>query len=385
MANNQIVKAYFNGTGIPYPYYTTEAELMELLDQEIDKRNPMIADLDDIFRGTAQIETTLNDMSKGGKVDEVYEKVAKLYGKTIDVFITSWFLNIRTLLRYGRIKNDKNFGFFVEKCFRVGENAELVVHPEAYFPERFKGMGVKTTSQTIEDSLQTTKKNRESHQMYKRIKQAILGYTDQEIMEMCKSDQRFQNWCDDVVLFAVYRFVLFDEKIECTPLDDSKIIEEEEDCKQREQKLAEQEDYAEYLRLLLEQEVAEQEHKDKLAKAEEKRKKDEIKAKAKAKSKEASKRNIPPFPPNMREKGKQDSSMVCNKKAQLEWLKKHVPNWDGTLWNKKQANKYIDDIKKGIDVIICDTVPIAEACGSANDDYEGLVQAEAFVCDFVRL
>jgi hypothetical protein len=77
--------------------------------------------------------------------------------------------------------------------------------------------------------------------------------------------------------------------------------------------------------------------------------------------------------------------MVCNKKAQLEWLKKHVPNWDGTLWNKKQANKYIDDIKNGIDVIVCDTIPIAEACGACNDDYEGLVHAEAFTADAYNL
>jgi hypothetical protein len=158
-----------------------------------------------------------------------------------------------------------------------------------------------------------------------------------------------------------------------------------ERAEREKRELEEQEDHAEYLRLVLEREVAEQEHKDKLAKAEEKRKADKIKAKAKAKSKEASKRNIPPFPPNMKERGKQDSTMVCNKKAQLDWMKKHVPNWDGVLWNKKQANKYIDDIKKGIDVIVCDRIPIAEGFAVYNDECEGLVQAEASTFDCVNL
>jgi hypothetical protein len=77
--------------------------------------------------------------------------------------------------------------------------------------------------------------------------------------------------------------------------------------------------------------------------------------------------------------------MVCNKKAQLEWMKKHVPNWDGVLWNKKQANKYIDDIKKGVDVIICDRIPVAEGFAVYNDDCEGFVQAEATTFDCVNL
>jgi len=393
MSQKNIIEAYFNATGIPFIYETTEAELMRLLDQEIDKRNPTIADLDDIFRDTAKMESVLHNMSKSGKVDkEVFERVAESYGETVVMFITSWFLNIRTLLRHGRIKNDNNFGFLTvnlqtenDKSFAVEENTELIIYAEAYFPQTFKKIGVKTTSVEVEDCIKRTKKTREAYQIYKQIKQAILRYTDQEVMEMGKSDQRFKDWCNDVMLFACYSFVLFDMQIECSPLDDSKIIDADKGCKQIAEQLEKEADHAEYLRLLLEKEVEEQEHKDKLAKAEEKRKKDEIKAKAKAKSKEASKRNIPPFPPNMREKGKQDSSMVCNKKAQLEWLKKHVPNWDGTLWNKKQANKYIDDIKNGIDVIICDTIPIAEACGACNDDYEGLIQAEASFCDFVKL
>lgn len=169
--------------------------------------------------------------------------------------------------------------------------------------------------------------------------------------------------------------------------DESKTIvkqrqENMERCEREKRELAEK---AEQLRIQLEKEVEEQEHKIELAKAEEKRKAEEVKAKAKAKSKEASKRNIPPFPPNMKERGKQDSTMVCNKKAQLEWLKKHVPNWDGVLWNKKQANKYIDDIKKGIDVIVCDRIPVAEACGVCNDDFEGLVHAEASTADAYNL
>jgi hypothetical protein len=149
--------------------------------------------------------------------------------------------------------------------------------------------------------------------------------------------------------------------------------------------LAVKAEQAEKVRLKLEKEEEKRQRKIELAKAEEKRKADEIKAKAKAKAKEASKRNIPPFPPNMKERGKQDSTMVCNKKAQLDWMKKHVPNWDGVLWNKKQANKYIDDIKKGIDVIVCDRIPIAEGFAVYNDDCEGLVQAEASTFDLVNL
>ena len=148
---------------------------------------------------------------------------------------------------------------------------------------------------------------------------------------------------------------------------------------------AEQAEQVEQVRLQLEQEALEQERIAELTKAEEKRKKEAIKEKAKAKAKEASRKNIPPFPPNMREKSRQDSSLISNKKAQLDWLKKHVPDWDGTLWNKKQADKYINDIKNGIDVIVCPTIPLAEACGVCNDDYEGLVVAEASTFDFVNL
>jgi len=416
--SKQVVRAFFNGTGIAFCYETTEKELMEKLEEAIaDKPYSYSSDeLDECFRDMAKMENVLNTESKGGLVDEaVYERVANSFGLEVPDFIILWFTRIKILLDHGRIKNDENFGFLTIDgmslresvdaeeelrkkgyCFNLKGSAEILIFPRSYFPERFHGVAIKTNSKEIEEQIERSKKHKDAKKTVKLIEFGILKYTDQEIIDMDTSDQRFLDWCDDVVLYATFSFVVFGTQIQCHPMTKESIyhkvqIEMEKRSstlariEREKRELAVKAEQAEKVRIKLEKEEEKRQRKIELAKAEEKRKAEEIKAKAKAKAKEASKRNIPPFPPNMKERGKQDSTMVCNKKAQLDWMKKHVPNWDGVLWNKKQANKYIDDIKKGIDVIVCDRIPIAEGFAVYNDDCEGLVQAEASTFDLVNL
>lgn len=426
--SKQVVRAFFNGTGIAFCYETTEKELMEKLEEAIGDKTYSSDDLDECFRDTAKMENVLNTESKNGMVDEaVYERVANAFGLDVPDFIILWFTRIKILLKYGRIKDDENFGFLTIDGMSLRESVdleqnrkgfwydgEILIHPRSYFPERFHGIAIKSFSKDVKEQIQRTERNRDAKATIKLIEFNILKYTDQEVMDMDLDDQRFLDWSNDVMIYATYCFVLFNKQIHCQPLNEKyknqfeEQTREHEERREREQRelavqiemekrstlarierekreLAVKAEQAEKVRIKLEKEEEKRQRKIELAKAEEKRKAEEIKAKAKAKSKEASKRNIPPFPPNMKERGKQDSTMVCNKKAQLDWMKKHVPNWDGVLWNKKQANKYIDDIKKGIDVIVCDRIPIAEGFAVYNDDCEGLVQAEASTFDLVNL
>lgn len=304
----QVVRAFFNGTGIAFCYEITEKELMKNFEEANADKTFSTDDLDECFREMAKMENDLNSESKNGMVDEeVYERVADIYGIDVPEFIITWFSSIHLLLKHGRINNDENFGFLT-----------------------------------------------------------IDGQSLRESVDV-EQNMRKQGYCFN---------------LKGNPMTEQIEIERAE---REKRELAVKAKQAEKVRLQLEKEAEIQQRKIELAKAEEKRKAEEVKTKAKATSKEASKRNIPPFPPNMKERGKQDSTMVCNKKAQLDWLKKHVPNWDGVLWNKKQANKYIDDIKKGIDVIVCDRIPIAEGFAVYNDDCEGLVQAEASTADAYNL
>ena len=419
----QVVRAFFNGTGIAFCYETTKEELMEKFEEAIADKTFSSDELDECFRDTAKMENVLNTESKGGLVDEaVYERVANSFGLEVPDFIILWFTRIHLLLKYGRIKNDENFGYLVIDgmslresvdaeedlrkkgyCFNLKGSAEILIYPRSYFPERFHGVAIKTNSKEIEEQIERAKKHKDAKKTVMLIEFGILKYTDQEIIDMDTSDQRFLDWCDDVVLYATFSFVVFGNPVQCHPMTKESVETYEREqrdlavqiemekrstlarIEREKRELAVKAEQAEKVRLKLEKEEEKRQRKIELAKAEEKRKADEIKAKAKAKAKEASKRNIPPFPPNMKERGKQDSTMVCNKKAQLDWMKKHVPNWDGVLWNKKQANKYIDDIKKGIDVIVCDRIPIAEGFAVYNDDCEGLVQAEASTFDLLNL
>jgi hypothetical protein len=189
------------------------------------------------------------------------------------------------------------------------------------------------------------------------------------------------DWCNDVAIYAAMRQVYYGEDIVCCELNKTKAEVEELNTKGRLRLEREEAEKAEKVRLQLEREEAEKQRIAEIAKAEKKRKAEESEKKAK----EASKRNLPPYPPHQKQKSKQDSQMVSNTKAQKEWLKKHVPDWDGLVWSKKQANDYINDIKKGVDVIVCSTIPIAVGQSISDDECDGLVVAEASLPDAVNL
>jgi len=407
-----IVKALFNGTSLDFPVnyitgeYLSPVEIMENIDEQIRKnyKNISSSKLDTIFRTVAEMESKLSK-----KVDSDFQSVADEYELSKDQFAFNWFSMIRILLLNGRIKDDLKFGFLVigPKGLDGLEQTECGLVALGYFNGtcvRFYNLTTKEILfRCLDEAIECINEEkgnmfddvenvfddmlRMEKSMNQFVSDGIMTWeTYKKVAEIYKMD--VETWT--LLWFSYIRFLMKVGRIEEDENFgfefETKEVHDEECAHIRKQReLAEKAEQAEKLRIQLEKEVEEQEHKMKLAKAEEKRKADEVKAKAKAKSKEASKRNIPPFPPNMKERGKQDSTMVCNKKAQLEWLKKHVPNWDGTLWNKKQANKYIDDIKKGIDVIVCDIVPVAEACGACNDDFEGLVHAEASTTDAYNL
>jgi hypothetical protein len=413
--------------------------------------------LDCIFRETAKIESDINEMAQlhGGYItDEVYEKMAKKNGHDSVVdFIHDWFLNVRTLLRFGRIQDDENFGFLVinkssegltiegmglkeaekillqmkreeeaekaekakkaekaekaEKGIRKNvifeEETNIIVYPDKIntLQGRFANLAVRTTTKEIQEEMITIRSQDEKtgKGLMKVVYENIVKYTREELIMMYTDDDRFVDWCNDVVIYASMRQVYYDENICCDEDDKTEVeireqytklllqLEQEEAEKaekvrlQLEREIAEKAEKAEKVRLQLEQEEAEKQRIAEIAKAEKKRKTEESEKKAK----EASKRNLPPYPPHQKQKSKQDSQMVSNTKAQKEWLKKHVPDWDGLVWSKSQANKYINDIKNGIDVIVCSTIPIAVGQSISDDECDGLVVAEASLPDAVNL
>jgi hypothetical protein len=468
MAQQQVIRAFFNGTGIGYHLEMSKDELFAKLDNEIDTKLVISTDLlDCIFRETAKIESETNEMAQlhgeGYITEEVYEKMADKNGHdSVADFIHDWFLNVRALLRFGRIQDDENFGFLVikkssellsiegmgleeaekmllhmkqetekaEKAKKAekAEKAEKKVKKNVIFEEetdivvfpdkintlqgRFANLGVKTTSKEIQEEMITIRSQDEKtgKKIMKYVYENIVRYTREELIMMDTDDKRFMDWCNDVVIYAVIRQVYYGENIVCSEdentdaetrerntefrlqLEREKVEKERTELQELNEKIkkeaelhlkqeAERAEKAEMIRLQLEREEMEKAKKAEIAKAEKKRKREESEKKAK----EASKRNLPPYPPHQKQKSKQDSQMVSNTKAQKEWLKKYVPDWDGLVWSKKQANDYINDIKKGTDVIVCSVVPVAEGYEANEDDCVDLVVAEASLPDFVNL
>jgi len=110
---NTFIQAFFNGTGIAFPYTIPSKKLFEFLDEQIlsyDKN-----DIEFYYKQTEQIENTLCDNAKNGFCREKeYEKVAKLLGfENMVGMIIIWFCNIRYLTKIGRIPEDNKFGFLI--------------------------------------------------------------------------------------------------------------------------------------------------------------------------------------------------------------------------------------------------------------------------------
>ena len=82
MAQPQVIRAFFNGTGLIFPYEMTKDELFAKIDKKLDDviGVPTSKHLDDMFRRTAKMQNELYEMARlHGEMfaEEVYEIVAK--------------------------------------------------------------------------------------------------------------------------------------------------------------------------------------------------------------------------------------------------------------------------------------------------------------------
>lgn len=264
----------------------------------------------------------------------------------------------------------------IEELNVDGQGVILIIRPESLFKGRFKNLAVKLTSFQVETQLISMfflahESMESATKLMGEVCANLLKYTDRELIDMDLNDLRFLDWCTDVVVYASCRFVLMGEEIpfQMDDKDISVILQAQKLRVQKAVKLRLQEHFesgivgqlkkeitafeaeqkeAERLSIQLELEVAEQQRIAELVKAEEKHKKDAEKEKAKATAREASKRNLPPYPPSQKPKGVKDNSMISNVNAQKKWLMKYVPDWNGQIWSKKQAEHHIKYSKERI-------------------------------------
>lgn len=82
--------------------------------------------------------------------------------------------------------------------------------------KRFKEYAVITSDKEVKESIKECQK--EPIEMvkhrFKLIYHSLTQYTDKELNEHFEAkDQKWQDWCNDVVLFYAHRYVLFDGKL----------------------------------------------------------------------------------------------------------------------------------------------------------------------------
>jgi len=115
-----ILKVYFKGTGLAFPYIMSIEDIKIHLEKGFQKyisSDEHIAspteNIEFIYNQTSFFEETLCKCSKNGFMGEKQQKkAAELLGfDTVESLITMWFMNINYLLKMGRIEDDNNFGF----------------------------------------------------------------------------------------------------------------------------------------------------------------------------------------------------------------------------------------------------------------------------------
>ena len=313
------VKAFFNGRYIEVRISHTKEHFLEKVDGRGMKDN-----VDFYYDALMRLSKTIGD-GKIGMTDDpnIWRDImdyVETGEATQDEMVYMWISTIRVLLNAGRIADDEKngivfspSGIFVP-AFNVGEDRYI---------RRGDYLFVLDVASSLVGNVKNGKADFYPLDFAGPKDEGVLahvvpfiGFEDRYSSSIEKLYINFKCWLYYRDGTEVGYYCPFNDKVRFNGVIE--LLEEEK-------RIAEQAEQAEQLRLQLEREAAEQERIAELAKAEEKRKKEAIKEKAKAKSKEASKKNIPPFPPNRKERGKQDSTLICNKKAQLEWLKKHVP------------------------------------------------------------
>jgi len=107
--DNLIISAYFNGTGMSFPWETSFEKLMSVLDEGIEKYDD---DVEIYYKQTCEIETMMcEEAINEYMTPKTYKRVAEKYGVSVTMLAVIWFSNIKYLLKKGRIQTDNNFGF----------------------------------------------------------------------------------------------------------------------------------------------------------------------------------------------------------------------------------------------------------------------------------
>ena len=81
---------------------------------------------------------------------------------------------------------------------------------------RFREFKVKTTDQIIKDGLENGSRHstEEQKRIYISIARNLLQYSKEElVLQYERNTQEWQDWCNDVALFYIYRFLIFNKYI----------------------------------------------------------------------------------------------------------------------------------------------------------------------------
>jgi len=92
----------------------------------------------------------------------------------------------------------------------------------AQIHERFKEYAVKTTHTEMKAIIELAMRQAREEQMFifRSIFRALVKYTDEELnTHYNNKDKEWQDWCNDVALFYVYRFVLLHKLIPIFKVD----------------------------------------------------------------------------------------------------------------------------------------------------------------------
>ena len=120
-----ITQAYFNGTGLAFPFQdTTKEQLFKTLDESIESYDD---DVEFYYNQTKVMEDTMMAYAKNGFCrNKEQEVVARKLGfKDARRLTIIWFCNIHYLLKRGRIQDDNKYGFLTIEAPSIASNNNL--------------------------------------------------------------------------------------------------------------------------------------------------------------------------------------------------------------------------------------------------------------------
>ena len=97
------------------------------------------------------------------------------------------------------------------ECPPLNRDTEILLNGSQLSPT-FKEFAVQTTHGEVLDAIESCEfQNRYVQQvMFKSTLAAINQYSKEELVAHCKADDtEWHNWCNDVLLYVGYRYVLF--------------------------------------------------------------------------------------------------------------------------------------------------------------------------------